>query len=258
MLLQKVGLLGYGEVGSSIAEIYEQKNITLAINDPYKQKNDDVTNCDLLNICIPCYTKDKFMEIMDNVIRTNHPKLIVIHSSITPGITKELIEKYNLPIVHSPIRGVHPNLTKSIQTFAKFIGYEPNQDQYAKVVQQHFLELGLLPELVKNTINTEYMKLLSTTYYGVNIAFAAEVNEICQEKGLDFDFVYTRANGDYNDGYSKLGKPNVVRPVLFPLNSNEIGGHCVVENTILLKSLLANSSLDLKTLDIVLKYRGSK
>jgi len=36
-------------------------------------------------------------------------------------------------------------------------------------------------------------------------------------------------NKQYNDGYTKLGKSNVVRPVLTP-PSGKIGGHCVSQN----------------------------
>ena len=49
---------------------------------------------------------------------------------------------------------------------------------------------------------------------------------------IPFDEVMSLYNQTYNDGYSKLGKINVIRPVLNP--GNKIGGHCVIPNLKLL------------------------
>ena len=79
------------------------------------------------------------------------------------------------------------------------------------------------------------------------IAFHADVMEMCECEGLDFDEVMTLYNKTYNEGYSALGKSNVVRPVLY--GTKKIGGHCVVPNANILKNYM-NSGL----IDQVIKY----
>ena len=54
-------------------------------------------------------------------------------------------------------------------------------------------------------------------------------------------------NTSYNEGYKKLGKNNVVRPVLYP--TEKIGGHCVVPNAKILKDYM-----NTKTIQSILEY----
>jgi DNA-binding CsgD family transcriptional regulator len=60
------------------------------------------------------------------------------------------------------------------------------------------------------------------------------MKKLCDQYGIDFEKAVTDFNQTYNEGYKKLGKSNVVRPVLFPPKGG-CGGHCVLENTILLR-----------------------
>ena len=94
-------------------------------------------------------------------------------------------------------------------------------------------------------------KLLSTTYYGMCIAYTEEMGKMCDQTGADFDIVVEDWNNTYNEGYKKLNKPNVVRPVLFRIpDGQKIGGHCVVPNAILLKKMFP----DLKVCDYILQF----
>jgi hypothetical protein len=63
--------------------------------------------------------------------------------------------------------------------------------------------------------------------------FCQRSKKICGKLKLNFNDVYTIANKDYNNGYIKLGKSNVVCPVL-KMIPGKIGGHCVVRNCDLL------------------------
>ena len=66
---------------------------------------------------------------------------------------------------------------------------------------------------------------------------------------LNFNII-NKWNDTYNNGYKKLGKPNVMRPNLFPPDNNKIGGHCVIPNTQLLKNIFDSSAFD-----FILKYK---
>ena len=66
---------------------------------------------------------------------------------------------------------------------------------------------------------------------------------------VDFDAVATEFNETYNDGYTKLGKKNVIRPVLF-VDDKPIGGHCIIPNAKILDKYLKSEAISL-----VLKYK---
>ena len=236
----KIGIIGYGEIGSSIAKVYSEfSQFEVLVVDPYVGFDDDLSGVELINICIPFI--DDFVSVVNGYIETVNPRLTVVHSTVSPGTT----EKINGRVCHSPMRGLHPNLDLGMKTFLKYIG---SKDHDAAVeYQEHLATMNIKSHICKNTKTTEYSKLLDTTYYGVCIAFHADVAKLCEDEGLDFDEVMTLYNNTYNDGYKELGKDNVVRPVLYP--TKKIGGHCVVPNAKILKDYL-----NTKTVQSILEY----
>src|SRR3990167_1798502 len=223
----KVGIVGMGQVGQAIARFY-RKPMTADL-----KKCDLQQDLDIMHICIP-YTEE-FPKAVQEYIELFRPKVVVIHSTVRLGITHWLNEQYG-NVVHSPVSGVHPNLYKGIKTFTKYIGYDNKKvglDVYA-----HFKKLEMKCKLIAGSRNTEAMKLWDTTYFGWNIIFEKALHEWCGNNKVDFDKVDTEWNKDYNEGYAKLGKFNVIRPVLKHIKG-KIGGHCVLPNCELLHSDIA-------------------
>lgn len=233
-----VGILGYGEVGQAIAEFYSKPKIRDL------DKNDNLKGIKVFHVCIP-YDKN-FVKTVKNEIRKIKPRLTIIHSTVAPGTTK----KIGGAVVHSPIRGTHPQLYKGIKTFVKYIGADDKR--IGKEAKKHLESLGLKVKVFYPSTTTELGKLLDTTYYGVCIAWHGEMKKMCDKFGVNFDEVVTDFNTTYNEGYTKLGEKNVVRPVLYPPEEG-IGGHCIIPNTeILTKHLKSNF------FNQVLKYRQKK
>jgi len=123
--------------------------------------------------------------------------------------------------------GVHPNLTKSIQTFKKIVGVIKPEDK--QPILEHFNSIRVIPEFYNTPEDSEASKLMSTNYYGHNIRFMQEVYKFCEVNNLDFDKVYKRTNEIYNEGYTKMDMKNVRRPILKYMGEG-ISGHCVWEN----------------------------
>jgi len=223
--MKNVGILGYGEVGRSIAKFYTQPKIK-DLN-----RNDNLTGVEVFHVCIP-YTA-KFIDTVKKEIKEINPGLTIIHSTVPVGTTK----KIGGMIVHSPVRGCHPNLYKSLKIFLKFIGYDSLAA--GKLAKKHFQKLGIKSKLVFDSRNTEALKLWSTAQYGFFIILNKEIKKFCEKNRLDFDIIYTLANQSYNEGYLKLNRPEVVRPWLKYI-PGKIGGHCLVPNCRLLKSKILN------------------
>jgi UDP-N-acetyl-D-mannosaminuronate dehydrogenase len=217
---QKVGVLGYGEVGQAIAKFYKQP----LIKDLNRNEFDG--ELDILHVCIPAI--DNFFDIVSETITLHNPKLVIIHSTVIPGTTKKLNDKFG-NVVHSPVRGVHPNLYEGIKAFVKYVGAD--DQAVGEEVVAHLKKIGIKKvKLLPSSIATEVAKLLDTTYYGLCISFHGYADKISKEVGVDFDQVMTDFNQTYNEGYAKLGRKHVVRPVLNAPADGKIGGHCVVPN----------------------------
>lgn len=255
----RVGILGYGEIGQAIATFYKHPFISdsnqellrdLVNGGGFDVLADQNPKLDVLHICIPGNLPD-FVEIARKNITEYCPQgLTIIHSTVPVGTTEE-IEKAcptGTAIVHSPVRGVHPNLALGLKTFVKYIGSD--HPTPGEVAANHLESIGMKPHLVYKSKTTELAKLLDTTYYGLCIAFHAYALELCEKEGLNFDRVMTDMNESYNAGYTKLGKANVVRPVLYP-PTGPIGGHCVIPNAALLKKQYGKDHL----LDAILRHK---
>jgi len=228
----KIGILGYGQVGQAIAKFYKKPKIK-DLN-----RNDGLKGVEILHVCLPW--TENFIGIVKKEIKKIKPKLTIVHSTVAPKTTK----KIGGMVVHSPIRGVHPHLYKGIRTFIKYIGAD--NKKAGEMAKRHLENLGTKTKVFYPSVTTELGKLLDTSYYGLVIAWHGEMKKICDKLGVNFEEAVTDFNKTYNEGYKKLGKLNVVRPVLYPpQKTTGITGHCVVPNAQILKKYFKSQALDL-------------
>jgi hypothetical protein len=234
----KIGILGYGEVGQAIAKFYNNPRIKDL------KRDDGLEGVEILNICIGW--GPEFVDIVKKEIRRIRPKLTIIHSTVAPGTTK----KIGGNIVHSPIRGIHPHLYKGIKTFTKYVGADNRKA--GEAARKHLESLGIRTRVFYPSTTTEIGKLLDTTYYALIIAWHGEMKKMCDKVGADFENAITDFNATYNDGYKKLGKNNVIRPVLYSPEGG-ITGHCLIPNAEILQKQFQSRALDL-----ILDYKPKK
>jgi len=259
-MLKIAGVVGKGEVGSAICALYKPEN--LRVKDPKLKLDDDFSDIDVLHLCFPLITTAHFVLLAVKMIEEHKPKLTIIHSTLIPGTTEEIYKKTNAPVVHSPIRGIHPHLHKSLFTFVKYIGGD--NEEAADMAVAHLTEMGLKPRKLKNSRSTEVAKILSTTQYGIQLSTAQEMKYICDSYSVDYNEVINDINETYNDGYIALGKPQFKRSVLIPMSEFEnnevkngvpvVGGHCVSENLKLLEDDLGDEFKKYKSLDLLKKF----
>jgi UDP-N-acetyl-D-mannosaminuronate dehydrogenase len=251
MTKNKIGFLGYGEIGQAVKKLYENSSSKFEFFIKDLDRNDGLEDVDVLNVAIPFNDAFNFIDVVKSEIISSKAKLVIIHSTVAVGTTRALKNFLpNVAIVHSPCRGVHPNLYEGLLTFPKFIGSIEGNDSLAAA---HHLSLLNVKTLVcENSETTELAKLLDTSYYGICIAYHGEAKKACEKFGANFEQVMTAYNHSYNEGYTKLGKPNVVRPVLSP-PLDGIGGHCVVENAELL-----SKQFDSLALKLITSYKRNK
>jgi UDP-N-acetyl-D-mannosaminuronate dehydrogenase len=212
-------VIGLGEVGSAIQNILGCDGYDVNGGPPQEAQYD------VLHICFPY--SEGFTGSVKAYMLEWKPTLVIVHSSVPVGTCDK--EGW----VHSPIRGVHPNLEQGIKTFVKYFGGEKAVEAAAI-----FNELGINCYIDEKAATTEALKLWDTTQYGVMIMLEKHINKWCKENGLDPEIIYAHANRTYNLGYTRLGMEHVVRPYLKHM-PGPIGGHCVVPNAHLLDEYFA-------------------
>jgi UDP-N-acetyl-D-mannosaminuronate dehydrogenase len=231
-LAKKIVLIvGLGEVGSSLYEIIRQNKkfeVYCFDIDENKirniKKNKLPQEVDILHICYRYTEQEKFLNETIGYINKFNPKLIIINSTISPGISKKIYELTGKNLVHSPVRGMHQNkkrMKRDLQFWTKYIG--PVNIKSAKMANKHFKELGLKTKILKNPIETELAKLFSTTYRAWMIACFQELHRISNEFKADF--------GQIIDFLDDTHRVRFDRPIHFP---GVIEGHCLIANSELL------------------------
>ena len=236
---KKIGIMGFGEIGQSVSRLYSKSKYQILSKD----LNQDFLKeecVDVLHIAIP-YSSDFIKDVVKQ-IKKNKPGFVIIESTVDVGITRKINNKLKKNIVvHSPVRGMHPDLTKSIKYFIKYIGAD-NKNIGNRAVE-HYRSIGVKAKLFMPSESTEINKILSTSYYGICIVWAAEVKRLCNQYKVDYKS-FEDFNNSYNEGYLKMGRKNVIRPTLYP-PKNGIGGHCVWENATMFNPQAKSKFLDL-------------
>lgn len=246
-----VGILGNGEIGSSLHKVYQMGGVSdVVVRDPYQGLDTTLSECEIVNVCVPFSAYDALLKMIQDLdLRRNC--VVIIQSTVGLGCTDRLqADLPGLVCVHSPVRGVHPNLTDGLLTFEKYVGVSDRfrEDEALKSrICSHVEALGMKP-LVCRAKESELAKVVSTTLYGINIAAITDVSNLCGDNGVDFDVVFTQWQTGYNAGYTALGRPGVCRPVLTPVPENDvgervIGGHCVLPNCRILREELGETNL---------------
>ena len=210
-------IIGDGEIGKALFSIFRHHYETLIVD----HVETSSPGMEIMHIAFPY--SEEFISEVKRYQELYKPKYTVIHSTVPRGTSDKC------GAIHSPIRGIHPNLESGIRTFPKFLG-----GKQASEVADYFRKAGLKVILYDKAETTEALKLFDTEYYRHCIEFAQRVKRYCDERGLNFSEVYTIPNQTYNEGYTKLGMSEVVRPVLQPI-MKEIGGHCLIPNSKLIQ-----------------------
>jgi UDP-N-acetyl-D-mannosaminuronate dehydrogenase len=227
--MKEILIIGNGEIGKSLKQVEEEAGNKVYMRDvnPWGWQSNDTDEYDVCHVAIPYKSSNQFIADVHKHMLSYSAGITIINSTVEVGTTRKLIEVTgNAYIVHSFVRGVHPNLAEGIKTFTKYVG---GKHSFATAIAcEHFNSLDITIEPVVAE-ESEMAKLLSTTYYGWNILFAKMVNELCEDHDLSYNVVYKIANETYNSGYKSLGMDNVIRPVLTP-PEGRLGGHCVTPN----------------------------
>lgn len=219
-------VIGLGEVGCAVKAVLNDKYDTVGIDKDEEAEG----RFEFIHICYPYNAKSKAFSSYTKSYQRKYLAdggVTVIHSTVPVGTSRKL------NATHSPIRGVHPHLKEGVKTFVKYFGGEG-----ALAAATVFRACGVIAKVYDDAETPEAIKLWDTTQYGMMIVINKEIKTFCNRYGLDFEAIYSQANRDYNEGYTVLGRKEVVRPILKHMDG-VIGGHCVIPNAEILEAPLA-------------------
>ena len=223
---KKTVVAGLGEIGRPLMELISRHRKTVVGVDISPVA--PVDNVDVLHICYPFQITD-FIRETARYIGYFRPAMTIIHSTVAVGTTRAIAEATGTPVVNSPVRGKHARMLEDLQFYTKFVGA---MDRAAgELAARHLESVGLKTRVLSSPEATELAKLTETTYFGVMIAWAQEVERYCDKTGQDYEEVVSF--------YDEI---KFFPPVTsFP---GVIGGHCVMPNIRILSKMTRSGLLE--------------
>jgi dTDP-4-amino-4,6-dideoxygalactose transaminase len=205
-------VVGLGEVGKPILEIVSRHHEVVGVD--VSSPTQRIKAVDVMHVCYPFAIED-FVGETARYIKLFSPGLTIVNSTVAVGTTRAIAERTGAAVVHSPVRGKHVRMLEEILSYTKFVGaIDPVSGERAA---KHFESVGMKTRVLSSPEATELAKLTETTYFGLIIAWAQEVERYCDQLGQKYDEIV-----------SFYEEVKFFPPVkYFP---GIIGGHCVMPN----------------------------
>lgn len=215
---------GMGEVGRPLLRIlsrtYECRGLDVSpvpINRP----------CSVLHVCYPFQIQD-FVSTTVSYIKKYQPRLAIINSTLCVGTTRKVQERVDQPVVYSPVRGKHAGMEQDMLRYRKFVaGFDAQSTRQAA---HHFVGAGFEVETFRTPEVGELSKLVETSWLGILISWAQEVERMAAECGASYEEV---------NGF--IQEISFLPSHIFP---GPIGGHCVMPNIGILRDRFPSKLLD--------------
>jgi len=218
-------VVGLGEVGRPLLQVLSGAHSVQGIDLPPVDARAAV---EFMHVCYPGETPD-FVGVTAAYAKRYRPDVVVVHSTVPVGTTRAVQAASGLAAVHSPVRGKHIRMAEDLLHYVKFVGAaEPT---VAEQVEEHFTAAGMRTKRMSSPEATELAKLAETTYLGLLVAFAQDVDRMARRVGVEYD--------EAADFFTEIGYLPAGR--FFP---GVIGGHCVMPNIGLLKRTFESDLLN--------------
>ncbi len=193
MAKPKVGVVGGGVVGGAMVKLCGPDTVVF---DPYKPEHagnkGKIDTCDVVFICVPtpmgpdghCDTT-----IVEEAVAWVKAPLLIIRSTVAPGTTDRLRQKYNKRIVFQP------------EYLGETVGHV-----FGNMAEREFIVLGGTPEDVSraadfykhyynscarfyfgDALTAEVCKYMENAFYAVKVTFVNEFYDVAKAHGVDFN-----------------------------------------------------------------------
>jgi UDP-N-acetyl-D-mannosaminuronate dehydrogenase len=229
-----VVVAGVGEVGRPLLRILEKTYECVPVDIEPVEINKP---CAVLHICYPFQIPD-FIGTAARYAEKYQPELIIINSTVAPGTTRKVQEAVgHRGVAYSPVRGKHARMDSDMLRYKKFVSASHRKDLEKAV--EHFQQAGFMTSTFRSPELAELGKLLETTYLGILIGWAQEVERLA-----------ARYDGTFEDVNAFVEEIDFLPAHIYP---GCIGGHCVLPNIAILQSQIKSDFLD-----AVVKSNGIK
>jgi hypothetical protein len=201
-----------------------------------------------MHVCFP--QSPKFLAWMKDYVERFDPEYVIIHSTLSPGMTAYLAEKlsawrddddveHQAKFFYSPVRGnIRDDMNWCLKHYTKYVApHFSHRDVYwansldkgraalahqREEVERHLRMAGFKVKMLLGPAKElEWAKLLDLAWYGVNIAFYQELERIVADENMNYKPIR-----EFIESTPIESEGRVPRVVFY---GGHIGGHCVIQ-----------------------------
>ena len=212
----KVGIIGFGFVGESQAFAFAPvADIKIFDIDVTKRTHDldEVLDQDLVFVCIPTPMKEDGTQDISLVEGFFHQvekfkarPIYILKSTVLPGTTNRLIDKFNIDIVFCPEFLTEKTAKLDMLTQSRIVlGGDPKLTAQVKELfvarfnQKHYIDT--------DATSAELVKYMANNFLTVKTSFFNEYYDLVKELGGDWDKIVEGAVADPRIGNSHTQVP---------------------------------------------------
>ena len=259
----KIGIIGIGVLGSVVEKFFKEKGHQVYCYDKFKKVGDtigigsieEVNQADAIFICVPTpcdANRECDTSIVEEAIGyiTGTQKIIIIKSTVIPGTTDRLQQKYpkNLLLFNPEFLTASRAYTDFINPVYQIVGYTPRSETKARDI------LGILPRARFNwvipAIDAEAYKYFRNCFLPTKNSFCGEFLNLCRKAGINFDNIIKIAGHD----------PWIGPVHLDPTQDGHEGwkGLCLLKDTEALFNWAKKRGVNLSVLGAAIDYNSEK
>ncbi len=242
----KIGSIGRGMVGEAIYQGLLSLGNEMSYFDPKFKDNkmEDILNTDIVFISVPTIPNEKnecdltiLIKVLDDLAILNYQGIICIKSTITPGTTQSMIDKYqNKNICFCPEflreRCAYDDFMKN----NKICIIGTNNQKVFEIIKK--IHLSICQEFKMVTpIEAELTKYMQNVYNTYRILFANGFYEVCKFNGVEYNSILDSllVRNELDQKYMRCDE-----------NMRGPSGPCLVKDSLAFNEYVKKLDLDIK------------
>ena len=188
--MNNVLIIGYGVVGHNLHKELQKLNID--IYDKYKTENNTKRDIkyDFCFVCVdtPYISKDNTCDLstVEEVIQENDCEIYIIKSTVLPGTTEYLSNKYNKRIVFSPeYYGGTQHCNNFTFNFTILGGKKEDCLAVQQMLQNAYDATHIFR--ITNSRTAELTKYMENSWLATKVSFCNQFYEIAKKNDIDYE-----------------------------------------------------------------------
>lgn len=251
----KVGVIGNGFVGESQAYAFSSvADIKIFDIDLVKATHTllEVLSQDFIFVCLPTPMKENgeqdnsYIEnFFSNIGLYNTNAIFILKSTVLPGTTKQLIDKYKFNIVFCPEFLTEKTAKLDMLTQSRIV-IGSDKQHTEKVLELFKARFGQKHYILTDTTTAEYIKYMANTFLAVKVSIVNEFYKMANKLGVNWNDALEGFTSDPRIGNSHTNVPGHDGKLGF-------GGTCFPKDINALISMGKELGINMNTLEAAWK-----